>query len=604
MQSDGARPISAAGSTASTIRPRNRRLISLNDDDESVFSGASGDSPFRSGSPSPFPSRGVSPIANARPPRSENANPGHEGYRRQNGIRQQPYSVNSPGPSLWGSSWSSIQGLASSLLGNETIQGGGKSSKNTISPWKSWTRNSTHDYHVQPSQPEWGPVSNNRPQLAAGTKEERRALVQAKKREVLLLANTHETPSAIRRYKRRDSDGDSPPRSKNHHDEDTYVYVHQVKPEDTIAGVTIKYDCRQDVFRKVNRFWPNDRIQIRQVVLLPVEACNVRGRKVSDATADLLSSSPLPQPEMRTPIASNSIQSSPKPFTNVDPPLQSPTSSVPPLDQEQSWTHSHWLHIDSFSDNVQVARMSRRALGFFPPARRKSISFSDLSQSPSASLDLGSRLHLDSANSSPPARRQRPSRHRSSSGSYFASRLHGIGGVGNLRGRSPAQPGPPQDSLNRVLGPHLPNLNPKSSFESITSEHSRVSSSTGLENVGGAIEGWMRKVAGRAATAWNEGQSIASDGRRDGGGRANWVSSGLGGDLIELDVAESPFAVGDDDDAKNETEETPRVERFAERRQVSTGRNQALDPDSSLRERVPSRGRSRDTDRAGGVKDD
>ena len=606
--------MSAAGSSASTIRPRTRRLISLNDEEDPAFLDANNHSPWaRPTTPSPFPSRGVSPIKSAIPSRSQDTSPKNEAARRQNGFVLGPRSVQPSASSLWGSSWSSIQGLASSLLGNESTQKSRQKPNGSLiaSSWKTLSQN-PHDSHIPPSQAEWGPAVSSQPQLAVGIKEERRALVQAKKREALLSANRYEIPNMARHFKRRDSNGSSPSRSVDPHDGNGYVYVHRVKPHDTIAGVTIKYDCRPDVFRKVNRFWPNDRIQNRRAVFLPVEACNVRGRKLSDATADLLSSSPLrqPVPDVAAPSHS-SVADSPSTPTNESMP-QSPSSNLSVRDQEQPWTHSHWVKIDGFLENVQVARMSRRALGFFPPPRRKSGTFSDISRSPSVSLDLGSRLHPEPATNSPaataappPPRHLRPSRHRSSSGSYFASRLQGPGGVGNLRGRSPAQPGPAQDSLNRVLGPHLPNLNPRSSFESVASEHSRVSSTTGLENVGGAVEGWMRKMAGKAATAWADGPSTGWESRKDGTGR--WVSTGWGGDLIELDVAESPFVVGEDEDAAlsgGGSEETPRVERFSEQRIVSSGSGQGLVSDTSLRGRFPSRSRSRGLEHGERMKDD
>lgn len=86
-------------------------------------------------------------------------------------------------------------------------------------------------------------------------------------------------------------------------------------------------------------------------------------------------------------------------------------------------------------------------------------------------------------------------------------------------------PGPAQDGLNRMFAAHLPNVAPRASFESTTSN-----SSTGIENVGGAIEGWVRKLASRAA------KSVQPS--------AAGCKSGVG-DLIELSDA---FEIGDDAD--------------------------------------------------------
>lgn len=78
-------------------------------------------------------------------------------------------------------------------------------------------------------------------------------------------------------------------------------------------------------------------------------------------------------------------------------------------------------------------------------------------------------------------------------------------------------PGPAQDGLNKLFAAHLPNVAPRSSFESTHSN-----SSTGIENVGGAIEGWVRKMASKAK------ESVQPP------GRSERVPEG---DLIELSDA-------------------------------------------------------------------
>lgn len=618
MQNNGSRPTSAASSSNATIRPRNRRLISLNDEDENTISDSQGSS-YRpsSNNPSPFPSRGASPLPKSHPSRSQNASPDLAARHRPNGVtatRDGRFEVGNPASrqasSIWGSSWSSLQGLASSVLGNEPMQEERKR-QNGMLRVPAWKKASQTFTGGTAARSEWGPTITSPAQLNSGTMEERRAYVQAKKREALLLANAHEHTDASGRYKRRGSDGRGAPSTgqvAEDPDQIAYVYVHNVAPADTIAGVTIRYGCNPNTFRKVNRFWPNDSIQTKQTVLLPIDACTVRGRRVpEESSTDLLNSSSVPQ-KLQDP--GTSMMKSP---IHTRTSSQSSNPSIIP-DQEDAWIHSHWVQIENFPDTVSVARISRRALGFFPPARRKSVSFSDLSpsisRSPSTSFDLGSRLNHQqqspSLTSSPRGSRQPYSRNRSSSGSYFASRLHGPGGVGTLRGPNAVSPGPAQDSLNRVLGPHLPNLAPRSSFESIHSETSRVSSSTGLENVGGAIEGWVRKMAGKAAASWADGAhpKVAGDngGRMHGVG-GHWVAAGWGGDLIELGT---PFEIGEDEEDEDEDggageseDATPRAGRFEEdrTRTASTGRETpsmtAADYDGALRGRFPSRGRPR-----------
>lgn len=614
MQNNGSMSLPTATSSNSTIRPRNRRLISFPGDDENTDpdSNALTFKPS-SNAPSPFASRGVSPIPQTHPSRSRNASPVLTSHTRSNGAsttsnsRFESGNISSKAASsIWGSSWSSLQGLASSVLGNEPMQDPQRKQKRDLKT-PTWKRNSQIFSGGVAPKAEWGPATTSPPQLASGTIEERQALVQARKREALLSANTYENTDASGRYKRRNSNSrGTAGQPTKESQENAYVYVHHVTASDTIAGVTIKYGCHPETFRKVNRFWPNDSIQTRQTVLLPVDACTVRGRRVheeflSDSLEGRSNQSLLQYPE----------HSRPKLISHDRSDSTSSGPSVTP-DQEEPWSHSHWVQVDGFPANISVARISRRALGFFPPTRRKSISFSDsASYSPSTSLDLGSRLNAhaqppppSSLTSSPRGSSSRyprgsTTRNRSSSGSYFASRLHGPGGVGTLRGSSAVSPGPAQDSLNRVLGPHLPKLAPRSSFESIHSETSRVSSSTGLENVGGAIEGWVRKMAGKAA-GWAEGGPLGAGdaaGKLTGAG-SNWVgSTGWGGDLIEL---ETPFEIGEDEDdgpGGSGNEETPRAGRFEEhRRTTSTARGSLSTEqhdDVLLRERFQSRARSR-----------
>ena len=346
------------------------------------------------------------------------------------------------------------------------------------------------------------------------------AQVQAKKREILLAANYYVAPDVSRRHKRRDSEErvvtSVPP--GEHEVRDALVYVHEVKPTDTHAGVMIKYNCQPNAFRKANRLWPNDSIQVRKTVILPVEACGVKGRKLSEPDGSSnRPGSESSQDSTRTPAKSHhpwygsALSSEPKESSLSSMPT-SPSLSV--LNPEESvLKHDSWVMIDGFPDAVEIARLSRRKLGFFPPSRRKSLSFSD-HDTPSASLEISGEYHRD--------RSPRRKTSRSSSGSHFAHQLQGPGGVGTL-GKEVRNPGPAQDGLNRLFASHLPNVAPRTSFESTTS-----ASSAGIENVGGAIEGWVRKLATKAAARV---QSPAPGGR-----------SGIG-DLIELTDA---VELGDD----------------------------------------------------------
>ena len=95
-------------------------------------------------------------------------------------------------------------------------------------------------------------------------------------------------------------------------------------------------------------------------------------------------------------------------------------------------------------------------------------------------------------------------------------------------GKNVKSPGPAQDGLNKLFAAHLPIVAPRSSFES---EHSASSHPNGIENIGGAVEGWVRKLATKAAKTVQP--------PTPGG------PSGVG-DLIEL--SEDAFEIGNDDD--------------------------------------------------------
>ncbi len=383
--------------------------------------------------------------------------------------------------------------------------------------------------------------------------------MQAKKREGLLAANGHVKPNVSGHFKRRDSDErdrGSNPRMESE-DRDMLVYLHRVKRQDTLAGVMIKYNCQPNIFRKTNRLWPNDSIQIRKVVMLPVEACGIKGRKLPDTveTPQMMIDTPdddfMPTP---THDHNHSWPSHPKMSNNQETaPSSGPSSPsisvTGPEGSEPEWKHDSWVLIDGFVDAVEIARLPRRAIGFFPRSRRKSNSYSDdISSPPGSSLDLPRPSHHAPSTSTSSPRRNNKS--RSSSNSNFPSlHLQGPGGVGTL-GKDVHGPGPAPDRLNKLFAAHLPNVAPRESFESTRSN----ASSSGIENVGGAIENWVRKMTNKAVASVQPPSSSSTGGRN--------------GDVIELTDA---FEVGTEFDAgDDEVEEGRRMlrERFPPRGRV------------------------------------
>ena len=635
----------------SSLRPRTRRKISGLEEGETLFAADGSSSNTRSSSTpfdSPSDSRSSSPaVSNQRhlSRRTNTTTPTttkqsfHEGLDSSLSSSSSSNAFNSQDPlgslsDLWGNSWTTIQGLASNVLGandpsdryaqQRRREGGSGNARRPLAKatLRSWAAAAQSFPSSNWSAADTGAESR----IGVGSREERDALVRARKRQDLLTGGGlsgddmagYQNAAGV--YKRRMSDdrGDGaftsssssvpPPESE---ERDALVYLHHVQVNDTFAGISIKYNCPAVIVRKVNRMWPNDSVQIRKTMMIPVDACTVKGKKVPDPISggengvkkrfmeddegidedmnDMMNNKiTIPSDTISTTAATTTATNFIKRMDNSamhtldmnD--LHRPTSSDVSSQASNSdppWKHDSWVLLSNSSTPTQIVRLPRRALGFFPPARRKSVTFSDTSAiTPRASFDiqnlsfspstpptsnhvLASTTATGSATSNAdyfapasaatlfPSNRDRSHSNTSSSASAAALAaaasplrsvaanpshpssyaLRGPGGVGTL-GRSVRTPGPAQDGLNKLFGPHLPNLAPPSNSHSvpwITEEEadpnglnaaavsSMYGSSPGfdLENVGGAIEGWMRRMAthaSRAANALAESKSMSS----------------------------------------------------------------------------------------------
>lgn len=584
-----------SNSSTSTLRPRNPRLISYITDEvtesrqeiEPLATTSSSNTPPR------FPSRGTSPLPSInRPRKSKNSRDGdrNDGHTRTKSEGENTLTSNG----LW-ESWSSIQGIASTLLGNE-IQSPARSKGKATNKHKAWNK-PDWTYSTPHPTAEWG-SSLDQVKYVEGSIEERQALVQAKKREVLLLANGNESIDAGGKYKRRDSDADLTRNPIDDDNQDLLAYLHTIKPQDTLAGVMIKYSCQPDVFRKVNRFWPSDNIQTRTHVYLPIDACSIRGRKVSGPRSplDLLNSE-----AEEIPVKSNADVSNLTSFLGSETSeavMVSPTSSdqyTSSRPEDIEYKHDSWVILPNFTQPVEILRIPRQILGYFPRPRRKSNSiYTDTSttSTPKTSLDLLRHPPTHAAQASfslnaSPVRRpgtfpnRQLTRQRSSSttasGTNFVEALRGPGGVGSLRGlrTEASRPGPAEDALNRQFAHYLPDvappedtlrnflratprLTPRASTDSVRSNRSN---SSGLTDMSGAIEGWMRKISGN---------------KKD-------KASGIGrmGDLIELETNTEPTTIVDSGEI-DDIDRTPRASTIGQ----TTATEEML-----LNERFPIRGR-------------
>ncbi|KAI9839191.1 MAG: hypothetical protein M1819_003184 [Sarea resinae] len=537
--------------TSAAIRPRNRKVNSSQGADFPVDASQTSGSSSQLISPlaSPSPSRAVSPIPSKHPSRSlssnaarqatSNSRPSPLGGFSLGGAQAVPTTF---GSGLWENSWSTLQGLASSVLGNDT-----EDTKDKLgvprAPRRRRPLESTHHRRTTSSAPpaQWGPTGLEENQIGVGSREPRESLLRAKQREGLLAANGH---AAAGRHKRRVSDdrGSASAPPGDHEDRDALVYVHPVTPTDTLAGVMIKYNCQPAVFRKANGLWPNDSIQIRKHVVLPVDACAVKGRPTRQPPeqTDLLGDD-LHLFEGQTnedPSESNKPRSF-HPRTCSTTSFSTDRSNPSQYEEQLPWKHDSWVLIDGHPNIVEIARIPRRALGFFPRSRRKSTSFSDMEvpspppPPPPVDNTTGSRSPSSHAHHRTSSFSQQHHRHksRSSSASYFAAHLQGPGGVGTLE-KDVTSPGPAQDGLSKLFASHLPSsssisishshpypsaftFNPRDSLDSPVAASVDTSASSavppgaannnngggvsGLENMGSAIEGWMRRLATKAA---------------------------------------------------------------------------------------------------------
>lgn len=479
--------------SSSTLRPRNTRLISYLDDEpetpdtaKATTTSSSTSAPLFDRAPSPNVSR------NRSRDHSTSATGSGTSSRKISEDRGRP-----PTNDVW-SSWTSI---ASSLLGGDgNSTNKGKRNSQIQPKWMKQDRT----YVSSPTTPHWGPKVDGPNNVTASSLEDRQALLQAKKREALLLGSAEEPRDASGRYKRRDSDADLQAPSRDLLDEDALVYVHKIKREDTLAGVMLKYGCQPDVFRKVNRFWPNDNIQVRNHVFLPVEACTIRGKKVDGphASSDLLG----PAIEDLAKTTTSGKGALKRMGTHNAPPLpRTPPEAPSPSEPFPNYTsistdnpdlkHDSWVLLPNFPDPIAILRIPRSSLGYFPRARRKSFTktmYSDTA-SPRSSFESlrhppthAAQMALSQSLTTSPVRRPAsgltaPSlvRKRSSSTATttttttsssaaaqhaqpqpWSTALTGPGGVGTLRGlrTEPSRPGPAEDSLNRTFKAYFPDL--------------------------------------------------------------------------------------------------------------------------------------------------
>lgn len=540
-------------SDSNSVRPRNRRLIStLNDEDDNTSI---------SRKPSQPSNRSSGLFSSFSASTSRTASP----YR----LSQPDVGPNRGGPAAsdigsflsdsWTQSWASVQGLASSLISGKDAQPKTIRSQPTSragSRPATWGRGGSSS---RPGLGAWGPAPPSKnpglSDVAAGSLAEREAALKAAKKASVL--ESHDGVNGgldiAGKHKRRNSDEVVIEQPEI---QEYLVYIHKVQPNDTYAGLILRYQCREDAFRKANGLWSRDSVQMRKWLTIPVDACEIRGRPCDPPSwhnshgVDLLA--PTPTADDGNPVSQaphDDFFSRPANGTSVGSRLTE--------EEENPWTHVRWVKIDSFQDPVEIARVARKAMGYFPPRRKKSIrtisTFStprqslDLASNPPGSIDglssrrqsaLGPRPQLSATAMSS------PSRGRSDSTDRLPAWMLRPGGVGSM-GRNVRAPGPDKDVLTSWTKKHFPGLNndnmPSMSImgsetahfgfkpeapglvESHIGEGQDISSTTqqgnGLDKAAAAVETWLRGALARTPSA----QIMGKRGKPGGEG-----------DLIEL----------------------------------------------------------------------
>ncbi|KAK4231412.1 Arv1-like family-domain-containing protein [Podospora fimiseda] len=441
---------------AASIRPRNRRNISIRHDTDSSSAPAS---------PSRSPNR-----VNSLPAPHIGLVTGRNNSSREVARTPARPRTSAAGNGLlgasWAPSWASIQDLATSLIasGEALING---------EPHRPSARS-----RGQRGNNNWGPEppAESRPRsddIAAGSRAEREAALKAKKTASVL--ESHQGVNGgldyAGKFKKRSSDEDLRRTASNEETAEHLVYIHHVQPTDTYAGIVLKYRCREDSFRKANGLWSRDNIQIRKWLMIPVDACEVKGRPC-DAPLD-----PGGKVDL---LAQTPEEASPFNHSNTNDFFSNSTSNgkssdlTQQLDDDKPWTHLRWVSIDSHPHPVEVARVSRKTLGYFPPRRKKSI---HTTSTTTASTPRGS-VDIPSFSLSEPAITERPSSYSSSTRPHSILKhahphlptvpepseegqdkrpewMRRPGGVGSL-GRSVKAPGPQKDYFNKWAKNYVP----------------------------------------------------------------------------------------------------------------------------------------------------
>ncbi|KAF4446480.1 hypothetical protein F53441_9884 [Fusarium austroafricanum] len=531
----------ASTSDVTSIRPRNRRLASTVDNDSDAATSREASRSRRGRNlnvhdtaASPSPARSYGLLAAFSPTNSRSASPlptersGASPHRTNSAANLTNFFNDS-----LTQSWASIQGFTSSLISSDNGPARRSQSHNRAgSRPGTWGRDFSSTGSSKKTGGAWGPAPPRGPNLndvGTGSQTEREDALKAARRAMVL--ESHDGVNGgldvSGKHKRRNSDESVPEQPEP---QEYLVYIHKVQPNDTYAGLILRYQCREDAFRKANGLWTRDSIQVRKWLTIPVDACDVRGRPCDPPSwhnahgVDLLA--PTPAAEENTSTVHDFFS---------QPTNGTPSATQPSEEEENPWTHVRWVKIDSFPQPVEIARVARNAMGYFPPRRKKSIRTVSTFSTPRQSLDLYSNPPGSAGTSS---RRQSSLGHRpqlsgtvvsspgrgaiSEGGESLPAWMRRPGGVGSM-GMGIRAPGPDKDYLTTWTKKHLPGLTlegipsmsimgsetahfgfksgeSSSIVENPSGERQDVGSTqqgNGLDKAAAAVETWLRGALSR-----------------------------------------------------------------------------------------------------------
>ncbi|KAG5932943.1 hypothetical protein E4U60_004862 [Claviceps pazoutovae] len=362
----------------------------------------------------------------------------------------------------WLQRWTSVQAFASNIMSNSN------KSLNDPSTPEERSHLRRKNYRLE----NWGPVPPSNSSLthsiAAGSSAHRQAALRAAKTASVLESyeGVNGGLDVIGKHKRRKSDESVPHACES---AQQLVYVHEVQPNDTYAGIVLRYKCREDIFRKSNRLWSQDSVQTRKWLILPVDACEVKGRPIDPLNCETDSLDPAPS-KIEDHQSKNGASRNGTLSDSRSSALMASTHCEQESEDGMPWTHVRWVQMEAFSKPIQIVRVVQHSLGYFPPRRKRSVRTISPNTSSRRSSGL-SNFTLGLNDGSSPCQFNSPSRQPSLPGRPSSSHdrvdsetadnrpswMRRPGGVGSMN-RSVKEPGPDNDYLNLWAKKHLPGL--------------------------------------------------------------------------------------------------------------------------------------------------